>query len=645
MKNFVLYAHLLSNKKKKIAAMTGSPMPKPRRPARFSFRNLSIRQQLPLLICLLLLSLILLFGAVSYYGIRSATLGIGQERLRSLTGQLTSMFQQNARTMLNITQTSANQVEVSGANEVIQKIMQDTLTARVELVDTSGNIVMAESRAGTGKFKSAPNRNDHAPTRIDRAPTRNDPAPSRNDLSRPVDRSIVAAEITSRHPDSNFVGKFYLLGDSLYYPIIATVTADRKAVGFLVRWRVVQATPKAVAQLSQLLGANAILHFGNSDGTLWTDMAKPVPPPPFDIQTAKGIVTYDQPGMGKAIASAMPVPGTKWIILVALSRSLILEAADRLLYWITGFGALLVGVGMFVAWLISRSFTRRLDRLSHATDSLASGDYTSPVTVDRQDELGKLATAFNSMALQVAQAQHYLEQQVRDRTKELETANRELESFSYSVSHDLRAPLRAVSGYAMILKEDYEDRFDPEAKRITGNILSNVRMMGRLIDDLIAFSRLGKREVARRNVDMKALAEACTSELLNTWPEEKFSLVVGDLPCCFGDEDLLKQVWLNLIGNALKYSSHTTDPLVEIGHTANRNQATWFVRDNGAGFDMKYADKLFKVFQRLHSQEEFEGTGIGLALVRRIIDKHKGRIWAESTPGKGAIFYFTLSEQ
>jgi signal transduction histidine kinase len=599
-------------------------MPKPRRPDRFSFRNLSIRQQLPLLICLLLVSLILSFGAVSYYGIRSATLGIGQARLRTLSGQLTSMFQQNARTMLNATQASANQVNVLGVNEVFQKIMQDTLTARVELVDTTGNIVSAESRTPAGIFN---------------------PDQGRKDLTVPLGRSVVAAEITTKRPDSNFVGKFYQLGDSLYYPIIAAVMRDRKATGFLVRWRVIKATPQAVTQLSQLLGANAVLHFGNADGTLWTDMAKIVSPPPFDIHNAKGIVTYDQPGIGKAIASANPLPGTKWVILVALSRSLVLEAADRFLFWIIGFGALLVVIGMLVAWLISRSFTRRLDRLSQATAALASGDYSSPVTVDRQDELGKLATAFNSMALQVTQAQHLLEQQVQDRTKELETANKELEAFSYSVSHDLRAPLRAVSGYAMMLKEDYEDTFDSEAKRITGNIISNVKMMGRLIDDLIAFSRLGKREVARRMVDMKALAEASTSELLNGWPEEKFNLVVGDLPRCFGDEDLLKQVWVNLIGNALKYSSRTADPLIEIGYTGNSHGITWFVRDNGAGFDMKYADKLFKVFQRLHSQEEFEGTGIGLALVRRIIEKHKGRIWAESTPGQGAVFYFTLSEQ
>jgi signal transduction histidine kinase len=585
-------------------------------------RNLSIRQQLPLLICLLLISLILSFGAISFIGIRRATLGIGQERLKSLTDQLTSLFGQNARTMLSATQLTANQVATSGPDAVFAEILQDTMTVRVELVDNSGEIISAKGGARSERFASPP-------------------APK--DVPTPSGRSIAAAELTPKPADSNFAGKFYLLGDTLYYPIIATVRAGATPPGFLIRWRIVQASPQAVTQLSQLLGSNAILHFGNSDGTLWTDMAKAVPPPPFDVHTAKGIITYDQPGLGTAIASTNPVPGTRWVILVALSKSLILEAAHRLLFWIVGFGAILVVIGMLVAWSISRNLTRRLDRLSQATSALASGDYSTPVAVDRHDELGSLATAFNSMALQIAEAQHSLELQVQHRTSELEAANKELESFSYSVSHDLRAPLRAISGYSIMLKEDYENTFDAEAKRITNNIISNVKMMGRLIDDLLAFSRLGKREVARHSVDMKSLTESCVSELLNGWPEDRFNVVVGDLPDGIGDEDLIKQVWLNLIGNALKYSSRSAEPLIEIGHTGDPRQVTWFVRDNGAGFDMKYSDKLFKVFQRLHSQEEFEGTGIGLALVRRIIDKHKGRVWAESTPGNGAVFYFTLS--
>jgi signal transduction histidine kinase len=496
------------------------------------------------------------------------------------------------------------------------------VTVRMELRDTQGRVLLYTGRDLNGS-KTRPDASI--------------------EITAPRGQIDVAREITAESPDSNFVGKFYQAGDSIYFPIIARVTTDKKPIGYLLRWRPLRTSPQAIDQLSKLLGTKATLYFGNKDGTLWTDLLKPVARPPFDTLDLRGAVTYDRPERGRVMASAMPISGTKWVILVELSQSLVMEAANHFLYWIIIPGGILIFIGMLVAWLISRNFIRPLVRLNEATTAIANGDYSSPVPVDRRDELGQLAVAFNAMALQVSQAQHFLELQVQIRTEELETANKELEAFSYSVSHDLRAPLRAVSGYAMILKEDYEDTFDAEAKRITGNILSNVKMMGRLIDDLIAFSRLGKREVTRRNIDMNALAESCATELLAIWPEEKFSITIGDLPHCLGDEDLVKQVWLNLIGNAFKYSSQIAEPLIEIGGYNGPAGDVYFVRDNGAGFDMKYADKLFKVFQRLHSQEEFEGTGVGLALVKRIIDKHKGRIWAEASPEKGAAFYFTLS--
>jgi signal transduction histidine kinase len=614
-----------------------SPRTKTSRPIAFSFRNLSLRQQLPLLICLLLLTLILLFGAISYIGIRQATLGIGKERLRTLTEQLASMFQQNARTLTVTTQATANREEIvryldtdpshqfavaPASLEVMQKLLADSQSVRVELRDTQGRVLLSTGRDLSGSMP----RQDAGiePTALSGQP----------DAGR---------EITAESPDSNFVGKFYAAGDSIYFPVIATVITDKKPIGYLVRWRPLRTSPKAIDQLSKLLGTKATLYFGNKDGTLWTDLLKTVARPPFDTLNLHGTVTYERPERGRVMASAMTVPGTKWVMLIELSQALVMEAVNHFMYWIIIPGGILILIGMLVAWLISRNFTRPLDQLNEAATAIANGAYSSPLPVDRSDELGRLAVAFNAMALQVSQAQHSLEQQVQARTEELEIANKELEAFSYSVSHDLRAPLRAVSGYAMMLKEDYEDTFDAEARRITGNILSNVKMMGRLIDDLIAFSRLGKREVTRRNIDMKALAESCITELLAIWPEEKFSIVTGDLPGCLGDEDLVKQVWLNLIGNAFKYSSQIAEPLIEIGGYKDPAGDVYFVRDNGAGFDMKYADKLFKVFQRLHSQEEFEGTGVGLALVKRIIDKHKGRIWAEASPGKGAAFYFTLS--
>jgi signal transduction histidine kinase len=604
------------------------------KPFPFLSRPLSIRQQLPLLICLLLLVLITLFGTISYLGIRRAESGAGQQRLRSLTAQLASLFHQSARTMVTMTQATANREEIvnflsadtqrsqfpARALEVLQKVLVDSQTSWMELRDLQGRLVLRAGReAGMTKGQEA--------------------SPETNPRTKGPDPS---KEITGRKPDTNFIGKIYTAGDSMYYPIVVAVLKDKRPVGYLLRWRPMRATPQSLAQLSQLMGAKATLYFGNNDGTLWTDMLRPVAAPPSDLTNIHQPVTYKRPGGSPVIAFSLPVAGSKWIILVELSRDLILETSNRFLYWMIAIGAILMITGMFVAWRISRNITRPLDRLIAATAAIASGDYSSPVAVDRTDELGKLAASFNSMAVQVHHAQDGLEKRVQARTQELEAVNKELEAFSYSVSHDLRAPLRAVSGYAIMLKEDYEDSLDAEAQRITGNIISNVKMMGRLIDDLIAFSRLGKREIVRREVDMKPLAEACVTELLHAWPEEKFSIVTGDLPKCGGDEDLIKQIWMNLIGNALKYSAKKEEPLIEIGSAKDAAGTTYFVRDNGAGFEMKYADKLFKVFQRLHSQEEFEGTGVGLALVKRIIDKHKGRIWAESAPGNGAAFFFSL---
>jgi len=585
-------------------------------------RGLSIRKQLPLLICLLLLTLITLFGTISYIGIRRASMEAGQERLKSLAGQLSSLFQQSTHSMAVATQEIANREEIgrwlatdpehrpssAGPSEELHRLIPDTLNALVELQDAQGKRLLY---AGRDKIAKA--------TRFD-----------------------AAKEMAARKPDTNFVGKIYLVNDSMYYPVIATVMKNRKPAGYLLRWRSFQATPKAVEQLSLLMGGKAALTFGDVDGTLWTNMVKPLPKPPFDSLVLGKPLSFTQAGGDPVIAMAAPIRGTQWIILVELSQKLIFDAANRFLYLIIIIGAVLLLTGIIAAWLISRNITRPLDRLILATASLAGGDYSSLVQVGRQNELGKLAASFNSMAIQVRHSHDELEKKVKARTAELEASNKELEAFSYSVSHDLRAPLRAISGYAIMLKEDYDASFDKEAKRITGNIISNVKMMGRLIDDLIAFSRLGKREIIGRAIDMKALVESCREELLHSWPGEKPPITVGSLPGCRGDEDLIKQVWLNLIGNALKYSSKNPDAHIEIGSTGDNGNTVYFVRDNGAGFNMQYADKLFKVFQRLHSQDEFEGTGVGLALVKRIIDKHRGEVRAESALGKGAVFYFSV---
>jgi signal transduction histidine kinase len=232
-----------------------------------------------------------------------------------------------------------------------------------------------------------------------------------------------------------------------------------------------------------------------------------------------------------------------------------------------------------------------------------------------------------------------LEARVRERTEALQAANKELESFSYSVSHDLRSPLRAVDGYAQMLQEDYGSRLDEEGRRLLAVVRDSSLRMGRLIDDLLAFSRLGRQEPAKRPIDMTSLAREVIDELPGS---RAAAIELPALPPAHADRALLKQVWANLVSNALKYSGKRPGPRIEIGGEQNGTENVYWVRDNGVGFDMKYAGKLFGVFQRLHRQDEFDGTGVGLAIVQRVVARHGGRVWAEGKPGDGACFHFSL---
>ena len=234
-----------------------------------------------------------------------------------------------------------------------------------------------------------------------------------------------------------------------------------------------------------------------------------------------------------------------------------------------------------------------------------------------------------------------LEDRVRERTAQQEAANKELEAFSYSVSHDLRAPLRAIDGFSRIVQEDYAGKLDDEGRRLLSVIRDNSRKMGHLIDDLLEYSRLGRRPISSAEIDMQRLVEDVLGELRASG-ESSSSLDVGALPPARGDATLVKQVWTNLLANAIKFSGKREQPAIEVNGHENGTENVYCVKDNGAGFDMKYYDKLFGVFQRLHREEEFEGTGVGLAIVQRVVSRHGGRIWAEGKVDAGAAFYFSL---
>lgn len=233
-----------------------------------------------------------------------------------------------------------------------------------------------------------------------------------------------------------------------------------------------------------------------------------------------------------------------------------------------------------------------------------------------------------------------LEQRLRVRATELEVANKDLEAFAYSVSHDLRAPLRAIDAYAQMLEEQLGDRLDALCRRQFEVMRDNTRRMRVLIDDILNFSRLGRQAITLATVDMGAVVDEAWGELHGSAPTADFSM--GRLPSACGDRALLKQVWLNLLSNAVKYSGRQAHPEIRVSGEVRDAEAVYCVRDNGVGFDMQYHDKLFEAFQRLHSAAEFPGSGIGLALVQRIVARHGGRLWAEGRENEGAAFFFSL---
>jgi PAS domain S-box-containing protein len=235
-----------------------------------------------------------------------------------------------------------------------------------------------------------------------------------------------------------------------------------------------------------------------------------------------------------------------------------------------------------------------------------------------------------------------LEQRVVDRTAQLETAIKELEAFSYSVSHDLRAPLRAVDGFSNLLLQNFAAQLPPDAAKYVNNIHEGSQRMGRLIDDLLRLSHLNHRPFTKQNISMENLARQVCQNLCDLEKRRKINIEIDPLPDCMGDNGLMQQVWINLISNALKFSKEKPVTTIRIGYEKKGDTNAYFVKDNGVGFDMQYVDKLFNVFQRLHKTDQFEGTGIGLAIVKRIINRHGGKIWAESEVNEGTTFYFTV---
>jgi signal transduction histidine kinase len=308
-------------------------------------------------------------------------------------------------------------------------------------------------------------------------------------------------------------------------------------------------------------------------------------------------------------------------------------------------------VAMLMSSAIRRAIAEPLDRLAH-TASVVSEERKYSLRAPRTnngDELDNLIENFNQMLSQIEQndaalreARDHLDQRVQERTIQLDAANKELEAFSYSVAHDLRAPIRKIAGFARIVVEDYGEQLNDEVRSHLDKVQDGAEQMATLVEGLLSLAKLGRQAISRKTVSLNSMVEEVARGLAGENSGRKIEWRITSLGSVECDYGLVNQVFVNLLSNALKYSRPREISTIEVGQMEIEGEQVFFVRDNGVGFDMKYADKLFGVFQRLHRTEEFEGTGVGLATVERIIRRHGGRIWVDAAPDKGATFFFTL---
>jgi PAS domain S-box-containing protein len=559
----------------------------------------------------------------------------------------------------------------------------------------------------------------------------------------------------------------------VWYEVTAPVNDD----GWLVQYRLFASTAAAQQVIGDLIGMDAAVFVGTPGGT-WTDLTRSVEGPPARLIGAAAPVEYQREDGSWRLGSTMSVPGTPWAVWVEFPRDLVLARADSFIPRMVPIGLLLVGLGALAGLGLSRGVTVDLRRMKSATMAIAQGDYGRRVEVRRADEIGDVASAFNTMAERVEDAHHRLEELVAARTEqlraseeqfrnlaaaandaiiagddegrityfnagaervfgydaeevrgkpftvlipeqlhlpylrdvlgtirrggggkqgttvewmarrkdgtevpvelslaawelegsqafvailrditdriathqslqryasELEASNQELEAFCYSVSHDLRAPLRSIHGFSHALVEDYSSRLDEQGIDYLKRVCAGADRMGHLIDDLLELSRATRTDMHFEDVDLGEIATRIASGLLEETPHRQVDFVIGDDLVVKGDRRLLAQVMQNLLENAFKFTSRKPTARIEVG--ADDETGALFVRDDGAGFDPAYMDKLFGAFQRLHSPKEFPGTGVGLALVQRIVTRHGGRVWAEGQPDSGATFFFTLQRQ
>jgi len=587
--------------------------------------KVSLTIKVPVLIGGLLVVAVLVYSSISYLAVRKSTVGIAGARIESLADQLSTLFRQSGAQMIKGTREAADTSTITQFLAHPSARRRDAVAALLRPNTTAGKqVASAQIFDAGGRLVFVVG--DSAAERTATAAT-----------------AELIAGLTVK--DSGVVSRFLAMGDSVIYASAAPSVDQGRLVGYLVIWRYLTSTPQARQQLNQLIGAGAHIYVGNVSDNVWSDLSQVVEPPPVAVGADTNLLRYARPGPagGAMIAAARAIRTAPWAVLVEFPVAIVLAPAAAFLRYSLLIGAGILGFGLLIAWWASHQLTGPLVRLTRTAEELAGRGPPAAGEEQSGDEIERLASVFASMVTHVRESQHELETRVKTRTTELQERNEELESFAYSISHDLRAPLRAMDGFSQALLEEYGDKLDATGRQYAERVKAGARRMDLLIRDLLAYSKMTRADIKVGPIELDRVIRSALDQVEGDARARGARVVVEDhLPRVLGHESTLTQVVMNLVANGIKFVPAGRTPEVRVRTEARDGVVRLWILDNGIGIPPEYHERIFRVFERLHRVDEYPGTGIGLAIVRKGVERMGGRVGLESEPDRGTSFWIDL---
>lgn len=587
--------------------------------------KVSLSVKLPVLIGGLLIAAVVVDSSVSYERVRSSAIAITGARLGTVGSQLAAQLSQSGSQLVGLTRQSADTIVITGL------LAHPDQTHKIAAANYLRPSTPAGKPVASAQVFDADRRlvwsiGDSLALRIATATT-----------------AELIANLTPK--DSGVVSRFLAVGDSVIYACASPSVSNGRLAGYLVVWRYLTMSAQARKQASLLIGADARLYVGNTADNVWSDLNRSVPPPPVSVVGDTAVLRYVRAGAdgGAMIATARPVRTAPWIILVEFPESIVLAPSASFLRDSLLIGAAILALGLIAAWWMSRRLTSPLVQLTHKAEDLAELGSSAGAGEQGGDEIARLSSVFDSMVAHVRQSQHELETRVKTRTTELQERNEELESFAYSISHDLRAPLRAMDGFSQALLEEYGDKLDATGRQYAERVKAGARRMDLLIRDLLAYSKMTRSDIKVGPIELDRVVRGALDQVEGDARARGARVVVEDhMPRVLGHESTLTQVMMNLIANGIKFVPAGRTPEVRVRTEARDRVVRLWIMDNGIGIPQEYHERIFRVFERLHRTEEYPGTGIGLAIVRKGVERMGGRVGLESEPDRGTSFWIDL---